>query len=129
MGDFLDETHRFYLHPETSISIVHELENVPKQRPLRNDSVVDDLSDVDVARWEALFGFTAAEARYALLAHRSWGQTSHDIKQATLEQWTWEKCKSAGFDKDGYTFWLKIADYFDIWDPKETVSIVRHMSG
>jgi hypothetical protein len=78
---------RIYLNPDTSISIVHELEAVPKKQPLRNDSVVDELSDADVARWETLFGFTASEARYELLAHRSSDQSSRDIAPETLGQW------------------------------------------
>jgi hypothetical protein len=129
MTTFPVGNNRIYLRPDTSIELVHELEHVPKQRPLRNDSITDELSEDEVARWETLFGFTPAEARYELLAHRSPAQPSSKITQPTLDQWTWERCEAAGFDRESYDYWLKIADDFDIWDPKETVSIVRHMSG
>jgi hypothetical protein len=77
--------------------MIHELEDVPKQKPLRNDSVMDEVSDADVTLWKALFGFTAAEARYELLAHR-WSDAPK-VTQVTHDHWSWEQCEEAGFDK------------------------------
>lgn len=121
---------RFYIDTHTCIAVVHELEEIEDRAAPRNDSVVDSILGEHVYRWQTLFGFTAREAGFELLDHRTKRADQIYVSSTkTVSSWPWWRCERLGFDRESYDYWLETVDDIALLDPKDTASWVRHKSG
>jgi hypothetical protein len=119
---------RWYLRGRTCIAIVHELEKVPYKAPLRNDSIMNPIHELDIHRWRSLFGFTSSEAVSEIREFRSQSER-REFYQSTMDMWPWVVYKEHGFDREAYEYWLGIFEDVGISNPKETAAAVRQEAG
>lgn len=121
---------RFYIRTETFISIIHELETIPEQGALRNDSVPSTITDEDVTRWKRLFGFTTAEAKTEIHHHRQYSaRFAYYPRYDSVETWPWPRCAQSGFDRESYNYWLSLVDENIELEPEHAASYTRHNNG
>lgn len=116
--------HRYFLNTETCIRMVHEIKTIPTRPPSRNDSMVGRPSNAEIAPWQTLFGFTAADAELELLNHRATLST-HEARPDTVAKWPWERCRALGFDTETYNYWLRMTEQHRLLSPHLTANCIH----
>jgi len=112
---------------QTCIRMIHELNTFPACPPSRNDSTVGRPSSAEIAPWQTLFGFTAADAEIEWIKHRT-APSTHEACPETLAQWPWERCQALGFDVETYRYWLRMTEQHNIVRPRDTANVVRNVA-
>lgn len=126
------DTRRFYFSSNTFISIVHELEELPKVTALRRDSWAVAPTDVQISQWQRLFSLTREEAVFEIECFRLLRDAGHTaFHPERYPMWTLEYMKTCGFDEHSYYYWIWCKGHYDflLRIPSDTASVVRLYDG
>lgn len=114
----------FIVDTKSFIDMIHELNTISTSMPWPNGAPVTPPSNTEIALWQTLFDFTAADAESELIKHRE-GLSAYDADAETLAKWPWERCQALGFDLEAYNYWLRMTDQHSIKQPRDTATFLR----